>query len=203
MEDEKQNTTDLIISVNELLPVFTRFIKMYQRSLYKLKPPFIPYQGQIRVLNVIADNDGILFKELMELLDIRSASLSELLNKLEKADLIRREKDIADKRITHVYLSTSGKIIVKNSQNQFNPAELLFGELSSEEKISFYNIIKKLCASCEAQLILSDEFDETRPLPPHLKDHLPGAPLPHIHDHPTLHVNPSCSPHKKNLDGDD
>lgn len=183
----EQKQKDLVISNDELLFTLSQFIKLYQRGMYRARLPYVPYRGQNRVLKIIADNDGLSQKELAELLDIRSASTSELLNKLERSNLIIREKDKADKRITHVFLSDEGRKIANSSQSQGDFAEMIFGGLNEEEVYTLYTIMKKLCAIFEAQALLEGE-DSKKPLPPHLKDgHMPPHPPeprplpPHLH----------------------
>lgn len=172
----EQKQKDLVISFDELLFTLSQFIRLYQKGMYRARLPYVPYRGQNRVLNIIADNDGLNQKELAELLDIRSASTSELLNKLERSNLITREKDEADKRITHVFLSDEGRKLANSSQSQGDFAEMLFGGLSDEEMYMFYTIMKKLCATFEAQALLEGE-DSEEPLPPHLRDgHMPPHP---------------------------
>lgn len=180
MDDDEntQKKEDLIISANELLFILSQFTRLYQKQMYRARLPYVPYRGQSRVLRIIADNNGLNQKELAEILDIRSASMSELLNKLERSNLITREKDETDKRVTRVFLSSDGREMVDSSQNQDNFAETLFEELSDEEKCSFYIILKKLCAAFEAQELLEGEEND-KPLPPHLREgHMP--PLPPI-----------------------
>lgn len=172
----EQKQKDLIISPEELLFILSQFIRLYQKGMYRSRLPYVPYRGQNRVLQLIADNDGLNQKELAELLDIRSASMSELLNKLERSNLITREKDKADKRITHVFLSADGRELVNGSQSQGDFAEMLFGGLSDGEKRTFYIIMKKLCATFEAQALLEGE-DSDEPLPPHRREgHMPPPP---------------------------
>lgn len=207
-DNKEQEQNNLVVTPNELLFTLGRFIKMYQRESYRNKPPHVPHRGQIRVLHLIAVNEGLTHKDLAELLDIRSPSMSELLDKLERLNLIRREKDTADKRITHVYLSPDGWELVRSSQNQVDFSETLFGCLSEEERYLFYTVIKKICAGLEAETILEGD-DE--PLPPHLREgHRPppppeGDPLPpHLsHGHrpstPPLAGEP-LHPHKNDTD---
>ena len=180
--DDNENAQEkegLIISSDELLFILSQFTRLYQKGTYRARLPYVPYRGQNRVLHIIADNNGLNQKELAELLDIRSASMSELLNKLERSNLITREKDEMDKRVTHVFLSADGRELVDSSQSQDNFAEMLFGGLSNDEKCSFYTILKKLCATFEAQELLEGE-DNDEPLPPHLREgHIPHPhPLP-------------------------
>lgn len=167
INEQKQN--DLTISSDELLFTLSQFTRLYQKGMYQIRLPYVPYRGQNRVLHIISDNDGLNQKELAEMLDVRSASMSELLNKLERSNLITRVKDEEDKRITHVFLSSEGRELLNGSQSQGDFAEMLFGGLSDEEKRTFYTIMKKLCATFEAQAFLEGE-ESNEPLPPHLRE---------------------------------
>ena len=185
------NTTDekdekIIISSDELLIALNKFINMYQRSLYKTRAHYTPYRGQVRLLNTIAQNDGFSQKELTEILDVRAATLSELLDKLERSNLIRRTKDEVDKRKMRVFLTPDGLEFLKKFKNQNDFSEQVFESLSSEEKYSFYNTIKKLCTHFEAQAILED-YDLSEPLPPHLREHVPPHERDGHHPKPPLH----------------
>jgi DNA-binding MarR family transcriptional regulator len=182
--DEKDEK--IIISSDELLIALNKFINMYQRSLYRTRAHYTPYRGQVRLLNIIAQNDGLNQKELTEILDVRAATLSELLDKLERSNLIRRTKDEVDKRKMRVFLTPDGLEFLKEFENQNDFSEQVFESLSSEEKYSFYNTIKKLCTHFEAQAILED-YDLSEPLPPHLREHIPPHERDGHHPKPPLH----------------
>ncbi|AQR94574.1 MarR family winged helix-turn-helix transcriptional regulator [Clostridium saccharoperbutylacetonicum] len=180
IDEKNEKDEEIIISSDELLITLNKFINMYQRSLYKTRAHYTPYRGQVRLLNIIAQNDGLIQKELTEILDIRSATLSELLDKLERSNLIKRTKDEVDKRKMRVFLTPEGLDFLKRFENQNDISEQVFETLSGEEKYSFYNTIKKLCTHFEAQAILED-YDLNEPLPPHMREHIP----PHERDgHP-------------------
>ncbi len=182
--DEKDEK--IIISSDELLIALNKFINMYQRSLYRTRAHYTPYRGQVRLLNIIAQNDGLNQKELTEILDVRAATLSELLDKLERSNLIRRTKDEVDRRKMRVFLTPDGLEFLKKFENQNDFSEQVFESLSSEEKYSFYNTIKKLCTHFEAQAILED-YDLSEPLPPHLREHIPPHERDGHHPKPPLH----------------
>lgn len=180
IDEKNEKDEEIIISSDELLITLNKFINMYQRSLYKTRAHYTPYRGQVRLLNIIAQNDGLIQKELTEILDIRSATLSELLDKLERSNLIKRTKDEVDKRKMRVFLTSEGLDFLKKFENQNDISEQVFETLSGEEKYSFYNTIKKLCTHFEAQAIL-ENYDLNEPLPPHMREHIP----PHERDgHP-------------------
>ena len=185
MDDDllASETTDDSLSPDALLFRLSQFFRQYQKGMYRARLPFVPHRGQNRVLHMIAEHDGLNQKELADLLDIRSASTSELLNKLERANRIVRERNEADKRIQQVFLSAEGRAEVERSQAQNDFAQMLFGSLSKEERHSFDAVLKKLIAVFEVQQLL-EEDEPGEPLPPHLREgHLPppppiGAPPP-------------------------
>ncbi|MDR3596819.1 MarR family transcriptional regulator [Clostridium sp.] len=186
IDEKNERAEEIIISSDELLIALNKFINMYQRSSYKTRAHYTPYRGQVRLLNIIAQNDGFNQKELTKILDVRSATLSELLDKLERSNLIRRTKDEVDKRKMRVFLTPDGLEFLKKFKNQNDSSEQVFENLSNEEKYSFYNTIKKLCTHFEAQAILED-YDLGEPLPPHMREHIPPHERDGNHPKPPLH----------------
>ena len=53
--------------------------------------------GQGRILHILDYQNSVSQKDLQTMLDIKSGSISELLSKLEREGLIRREKDEKDR----------------------------------------------------------------------------------------------------------
>lgn len=66
------------------------------------------YTGQPRVLTMIKDNDGCTLKELSELCDIGTPSLSVSVRNMEKSGLLRRERG-TDGRNQKIFLTESGR----------------------------------------------------------------------------------------------
>ena len=69
-----------------------------------------PHRERERVLTLLQESDGISQRKLALILDIRPQSLSELLGKLERDGLIRREKNEDDKREILVSLTEVGRV---------------------------------------------------------------------------------------------
>ncbi len=119
-------------------------LRILNRKMHQSKRQTL--RGQNRVLEVLVENDGLSQGELVELLDIRPSSLSELLSKMEeKGDVYRRE-DENDKRVRYVFLSEVGKAKALELSSENNPIFSLFDVLSEEEKTDFSNILDKLVA---------------------------------------------------------
>lgn len=110
--------------------------------------------GQGRLLKVLSKGEKISSGELAYVLQIKQQSLNELLLKLEKKELIKREKDESDKRRTLISLTEKGKINVPEP-----PKELLqiFDCLNQEEKNNLMLYLDKITSSLVDKLNLLNE----------------------------------------------
>ena len=64
---------------------------------------------QNQVLIFIAENPSVNVKNLAGRFLMSSASIAQLLARLEIKNLIKKEQDTQDKRITHLYITKSGQ----------------------------------------------------------------------------------------------
>lgn len=65
--------------------------------------------AQVWVMAVLAEQPGLKAGELAEALSIHQSTASNLINKLEKAGLVRRERSKADQRVVRLHLSAAGE----------------------------------------------------------------------------------------------
>lgn len=100
--------------------------------------------GQQRVLALLAERAPISQRDLLEELDVRSSSLSELLAKLERGGLIERERDEADRRNFIVKLSEAGLAAAQKSGEGEPGADSIFSALTEEEREQLGSLLRKL-----------------------------------------------------------
>lgn len=101
--------------------------------------------GRAGALMVISRHGALSQRALAEKLDIRSASVSELLGKMEESGLITREADPADKRAVLVDLTEQGREEAARVAAQREEANKdLFAALTDEEKRALEGILGKL-----------------------------------------------------------
>ena len=98
-------------------------------------------RGQEGILEAIRAKPGITQKELAEILNIQSASVSELLMKLERKGLVIREKSEEDRRSIRVALSEEGEKMIQQPKNA--PVDP-FQALSTEEQDQLRSLLEKL-----------------------------------------------------------
>jgi DNA-binding MarR family transcriptional regulator len=105
-------------------------------------------RGQGKLLRMLLERDGILMKDIVEELDIRPSSASELVAKLEKRGFIRTETDAQDKRAKRVYatekaLQYADKL--KTAHGEMT-AEV-FAALTDEEQAQLLALLRKVTDS--------------------------------------------------------
>lgn len=101
--------------------------------------------GQGRVLAILSSRGSMTQRELQDVVQIRAASLSELLGKLEYKGLITRTKDDNDKRNVIVTLSEQGSIIAaENILARRETSAYLFSALSVDEQSQLTELLSKL-----------------------------------------------------------
>ena len=101
--------------------------------------------GQGRILILLNEKGTLTQRELIELTGRRSATLSEQLDCMDKANLITREKNAADKRTVDVRLTAAGKeAAIEAAQKRLKNADMLFGSLNPAEKRQLLKLLTKL-----------------------------------------------------------
>ena len=101
--------------------------------------------SQKRVLTLLNEHDGMSQKRLTERLDIQSASVSEVLAKLENAGLITKEQAEDDRRTMNVKLTEEGKREAQAAQSErAQKYEEMFSCLDEEEKQQLVMLLEKI-----------------------------------------------------------
>jgi DNA-binding MarR family transcriptional regulator len=114
--------------------------------------------AQGRVLSILAERESMSQRELLEVLDIRSASLSELLIKLEKNGHITRQRDEKDKRGFLLRLIDSGRAaLVAHRLRHMESAAYLFSVLTNTERETLFTLLSRLLAAWETDEAAQEE----------------------------------------------
>lgn len=146
----------------QLLHQFHLFHKLLHRERARQRHrhhEFNPARGQGHVLGVLLARDGLSQKELSELLQVRPASLGELVGKLEQSGLVERRINDEDKRVINVYLTDKGRAAISGVVDSRSAMiEPLFAGLTEEEKLQLSALLGKLIESIGARPEREDEF---------------------------------------------
>lgn len=93
------------------------------------------YRGQPPVLRALWEQEGLTQTELAEQMKITPATMTKMLQRMEKAGFIQRKTDAADQRVSRVYLTEAGRMVQKDVEAVFRQIETeIFGNFSKEEQ---------------------------------------------------------------------
>lgn len=143
----------------ELYAILRRLSRQMHRFSHKVEHEQGLYHGQSKLLQLIAQKDGIVQRDIAELMDMRPSSVTEMLGKLEQLNLIFRKQDEKDQRLMHIYLTETGKETVERTvKSEENFTIAMFKDLNEDEIDKMLAITTKLCESLD--MINSDEADD-------------------------------------------
>ncbi|WP_434778921.1 MarR family winged helix-turn-helix transcriptional regulator [Neisseria sp. Ec49-e6-T10] len=150
MDTDTQINTD---AVNDevLATLFHRAAKFMMRARHHKGHA---EHAQMRVLSILQNNNNAMNqRDLLEILNVRSASLSELLGKLEHRHLIERNRDAQDKRNIVIFLTEQGSEAVKAIKAvKQDSASTMFATLSQSEREQLAELLQKVNHSFEDQV---------------------------------------------------
>jgi DNA-binding MarR family transcriptional regulator len=74
-------------------------------------------QAQAGILFLLAEKDGMTMGELSRILSIDNSTITGLVDRLEKAGLVRRDASLNDRRALHVYINPEGRQEMDKAKN--------------------------------------------------------------------------------------
>lgn len=105
--------------------------------------------SQFYVMSIMAENDGIKFKDLAKSLEIDGSTLTSILDRMERQNLVERRDDPVDRRSLLVFLKENAK---QNLDEITYLAEKLNQEIqerfSKEEFATFERVLERLFSDC-------------------------------------------------------
>lgn len=103
--------------------------------------------SQKRILILLRETAGMTQKELTARLGVQPGSASEVLNKLEQADLISWTSSEADHRTTDICLTPAGEQLAQEAAvKRRERHEQMFSVLSEQEKDTLIELLERINA---------------------------------------------------------
>ena len=100
------------------------------------------YRGQPPVLFALWEQDGLTHGELAQRLQITPATITRMIQRMEKAGFVQRKPDSGDQRISRVYLTETGRAIRAQLQAIWDQMEVeSFSGFSPEELLVVRRIL--------------------------------------------------------------
>ena len=130
---------NLAANINDKLIMNLRDISHTMRSLYEGRG------SQKRILIILHEVGKITQRALTERLGIQPGSASEVIAKLESAELITRTPSESDRRTADIQLSDKGRELASQAVNQRRRRhEEMFSCSSEDEKTELLTLLEKI-----------------------------------------------------------
>jgi len=97
------------------------------------------------VLSELEQQDGQIQVELAKKLEVTPATLTNLLNRMEQAGLVRRVRDLADTRISKVFVTELGNSKLSQAKEIFEKMdEITFAGFSQAERAVIKGFLERI-----------------------------------------------------------
>jgi len=94
------------------------------------------YSGQPPVLRALWQQEGLTHTELAKLLHVQPATITKMLQRMEKSGFVQRRPDLEDQRVSRVYLTPAGHAIQDAVRQVWQTLEAeTFADFTMEERV--------------------------------------------------------------------
>ena len=96
--------------------LFAQICRLKHARVHTLYEALGLYRGQPRMLGALWDQEGLTHTELSRLLSVQPATITKMLQRMEKAGFVERRHDPDDHRVSRVYLTAAGRAVREDVQ---------------------------------------------------------------------------------------
>ena len=134
-----------MLNKDSLYFTFLSTTRMHYLRTHILLSEIGVYHGQPPLLFLLEKTDGLSQKEIADILQITPSTITVMLKRMEKSEVVTRKQDPKDQRISRVYLTKKGRDLTMQAKEAIKTlAEESFGSFSLEEKEEFKNLLQKM-----------------------------------------------------------
>jgi DNA-binding MarR family transcriptional regulator len=148
-----------IINKDSLYYLFLEIQRFHYCRTHVLLDEIGIYHGQPPMLFILNKKDGQSQKELATKLKVKPATITVMLKRMEKVNLVIRRQDDEDQRISRVYITEEGREVCKKAKKVMeNLEEECFGNFTVEEKV----ILRRLLMQMKDNLLVANDVEKSR-----------------------------------------
>lgn len=153
-----ENIKSVLIALRRII----RATDLHSRYLVKQSGLTMP---QLVLMQTLSEHDQCSVSELAKLVNLSQATVTTIVIRLEKQDIIQREKDGKDKRRSNLSLTTNGKKILKDAPQlmQENFIEE-FSQLADWEQHQIISSLQRIAHMMDAEEIDASPILEVGPI---------------------------------------
>ena len=110
--------------------------KLHRSRAHHLLESLGLYRGQPHVLRALWEREGMTHGELAAQLQVQPATITKMIQRMEKAGFVARRPDPKDQRVSRVYLTEAGHEVQSKVEQVWRTLEdETFAEFTFEERI--------------------------------------------------------------------
>ena len=91
--------------------LLVQICKLHHARAHTLLEELGLYRGQPPVLFALWEREGLTHSELAARLHVKPATITKMINRMEKTGFVQRRSDPEDQRVSRVYLTDAGRAI--------------------------------------------------------------------------------------------
>lgn len=125
--------------------VFGRACHLHFKAASRLWESIGLYRGQPPLLRALSKQNGRTHSELAAILDVTPSTISNMIKRMEKAELVVRRRDDEDERVSRVYLTDHGRAAISRMTAIMQDLETAtFAGFTAEEKAAMRGLLLKM-----------------------------------------------------------
>ncbi|MEQ9450578.1 MAG: MarR family transcriptional regulator [Pseudomonadales bacterium] len=142
---EANQQEQVLISLRQII----RATDLYSKRLSKLVGLTAP---QLLVLKSISELDAVSISKLSQQVSLSQATVTTIIDRLEKRDLVTRERSDQDRRVVHTRLTAAGEAILAEAPTPLQDTfQRNFGQLESWEQSMIVAALQRVASMMNAE----------------------------------------------------
>jgi DNA-binding MarR family transcriptional regulator len=116
--------------------LFAQVCRLKHARVHTLYEALGLYRGQPRMLHALWDQEGLTHTALSRQLGVQPATITKMIQRMEKAGFVERRHDPDDQRVSRVYLTAAGRAVREDVQQVWRRLEEeAFAGFTGEERV--------------------------------------------------------------------
>jgi len=94
------------------------------------------YRGQPRLLRLLWERDGLTHSEIAGHMRVQPATISKMVQRMERSGFVERRRDPTDERVSRVFLTDRGSAVQGQVESWFEDFQSLYTEGLSQDDLA-------------------------------------------------------------------
>lgn len=125
--------------------LLAQFCQAYRTLSDKLMDEIAMHRAQAALLCQLFVQDGSTQSEIANQLGVQGATVTNMLQRMEEAGLVTRQRDREDNRLVRVYLTEEGRDKERSINEQFSKVEAAtFAGFSDEDRALLRTLLRRM-----------------------------------------------------------